>query len=580
MAATVQLPEQLVAALTGAQAPQMSKQELGDVMAGALAKALRTVQPMPVIEPSALNENLETAGRGKAYGSMTLVDGDLKINLNDPGYIAAKAKYEAAIDNGKFDVIEYRYLAGDGTPRSDQFYPFGSKFSADKKETDGSSIKVAKIHNSKLIHVPILQAGTTGTRIIQTEDGSYLKAAVIYCLECSPDVDDKEGRKEYTVDSRSAGAAPFRASRIWDAEGIVITNGPEFENFVTEKADKFGVKKPLDKQPNNEFYAAPPEAHDFNGLLFDIAKALDLASQGCVKGESTGTEVAKDQIEMGMHFTEVNVQGTQSDLRMAVMAEVAKRHGKGLDFSPKPEKGVNGSGLHDNEGAAKDGSSILMNKEAGKWVQTDAGKSMLAGLMKYANAGSLVTNQHITSGLRLGGGEAPVALFYSEEDTRNRTALVTLKDYVMEARYVDGGLNEVIFHPNPTPDNPQGVVALNQAVGFSHGEKMAMVSAMKYKGLKDGLVLDEAKYKAVGSIYEKDDIPKDQLLPTTLQESLDLFKAEHAKGDECVFNGFMTRERQAVGIQRAEELIASHKAYAETHPEYAKKHPQFAPVAI
>ena len=97
-------------------------------------------------------------------------------------------------------------------------------------------------------------------------------------------------------------------------------------------------------------------------------------------------------------------------------------------FMPKPIAGENGSGMHVHQSLFdKDGNAFFDANDPDGYNLSAAGKSYIAGLLKYAPEFCAVTNQFVNSYKRLVPGyEAPVYVSWAR---RNRSAMVRVPMY-------------------------------------------------------------------------------------------------------------------------------------------------------
>jgi glutamine synthetase len=104
-----------------------------------------------------------------------------------------------------------------------------------------------------------------------------------------------------------------------------------------------------------------------------------------------------------------------------VMKEAAHEAGLHASFMPKPEAGIQGSGMHTHFRLLEGERNAFFDQTADVRL-SKIGLSFIAGLLAHARAITAVTNQWVNSYKRLVPGfEAPVHVCWSR---RNRSALV------------------------------------------------------------------------------------------------------------------------------------------------------------
>ena len=121
----------------------------------------------------------------------------------------------------------------------------------------------------------------------------------------------------------------------------------------------------------------------------------------------------------------------------------AKRFGLHATFMPKPQKDVEGSGMHLNFAVYKDGRNIF-NKRDKNVEYTDEAQWFMAGIMKHAKAMCSITNPLVNSYKRLTSG---FELSNENKDIRKRqNAILKVRNRVgqdtkIELRFPDPSAN-------------------------------------------------------------------------------------------------------------------------------------------
>ena len=176
--------------------------------------------------------------------------------------------------------------------------------------------------------------------------------------------------------------------------------------------------------------SAQPEFLDHSGYfdLTPVAVAervrhdtIDALEALGVPVEYSHHEVSKSQHEVDLRYSEALTMADNVITARFVAKQVAQANNVHVSFMPKPVFGVNGSGMHVHFSLFKNGRNAFF--DAGKQMcLSDTARHFIAGLLKYAEEITAVTNQWVNSYKRLVPGyEAPVYVSWAQ---MNRSALV------------------------------------------------------------------------------------------------------------------------------------------------------------
>lgn len=273
--------------------------------------------------------------------------------------------------------------------------------------------------------------------------------------------------------------------------GYTFDVGPECEFFLF----------------NVEENGHPTTTTDEMGGYFDIGPVdqgenarremvLTLEQMG-FEVETSHHEAAPAQHEIDFKYD--NALKTADNLMTFKLAvrTVARRHGLHATFMPKPNSGVNGSGMHVNMSLSKNGRNIFYD-EMGKLELSKEAYYFIAGLMKHIKAITALANPLVNSYKRLVPGyEAPVYIAWS---LVNRSPLIR----VPAARKKNTRIE--LRSPDPS-SNPYLVLAACLAAGLD--------------GIKNQINPPES---INGNIFEMSIKQKKELgienLPTSLEEAI------------------------------------------------------------
>ncbi|WP_027431890.1 type I glutamate--ammonia ligase [Lachnospira multipara] len=260
---------------------------------------------------------------------------------------------------------------------------------------------------------------------------------------------------------------------------VYMPDGTPFEGNVRyilkkviKEADEMGLK--FDVGPELEFFLFQTD-EDGNPIInnyerasyFDIGPTdlgenvrrdmvLNLEEMG-FEIEASHHEIAPAQHEIDFKYDEaLKTADAIMTFKLAVKT-IARRHGLYATFMPKPQEGINGSGMHINMSlATKDGKNIFADDTDPNGLSKEA-YHFIAGILKHAKGMAAITNPIVNSYKRLVPGyEAPVYIAWS---STNRSPLIRIPA-------VNGsGTRVELRNPDPAA-NPYLVIACCLAAGL------------------------------------------------------------------------------------------------------------------
>ncbi|MBS3148419.1 glutamine synthetase [Candidatus Woesearchaeota archaeon] len=132
-------------------------------------------------------------------------------------------------------------------------------------------------------------------------------------------------------------------------------------------------------------------------------------------------EVAGSQFEILVKYKDALAKADDFFVYKTALREAAALEGLSVTFMPKPQDGINGSGMHVHWGLFDSQGNNIMegSRESGF---SEKGEAVVAALLKHAKESSIVHNPTINSYRRLKPGyEAPTMVCWGK---RNRTAML------------------------------------------------------------------------------------------------------------------------------------------------------------
>jgi glutamine synthetase len=259
---------------------------------------------------------------------------------------------------------------------------------------------------------------------------------------------------------------------------------------------------------NKEGYVPLPPLDTLQDFRSEVAGELKKAG---ITVECHHHEVATaGQCEIDFRYS--TLLGTADNLQLFkyTVRNVARRHGKGATFMPKPLYGDNGSGMHCHQSLWKDEKPLFAGD--GYAGLSDTALFYIGGLLKHAASIVAFAAPTTNSYKRLVPGfEAPVNLAYS---ARNRSAAIRIPMFSTSPK-----LKRLEFRP-PDP-------SCNPYLAFS-AMLMAGLDGVQNR-IDPGEPLDKDIYDLAPE--ELKGVPS---LPGSLDESLAALEADHEfllKGD-------------------------------------------------
>ncbi|MEA5061692.1 MAG: type I glutamate--ammonia ligase [Erysipelotrichaceae bacterium] len=279
----------------------------------------------------------------------------------------------------------------------------------DKIMFDGSSIEgFVRIKEADMYLSPDLN-----TWLIMTfEDSTYGKVARLIC-----DVYTPQG-KPFQGDPRYILKKMVRKMHEMGFETFNVGFEPEFYLFKLDESGKPILHTAID---NASYFDLQP----FDGGVYvrrDIA--LELEKLGFLV-QASHHEVGPGQNEITFKYDDVLSACDRVQTFKQVVKVVAKKHGYGATFMPKPICGLAGSGMHTNcSFSDKDGNDIFYDPKEKKLGLSLVCKKWMSGIIKHTRALAFITNPSVNSYKRLVSGyEAPIYACWSDS---NRSSLIRI----------------------------------------------------------------------------------------------------------------------------------------------------------
>ncbi|MEX1061604.1 MAG: glutamine synthetase family protein [Patescibacteria group bacterium] len=200
-----------------------------------------------------------------------------------------------------------------------------------------------------------------------------------------------------------------------NAKGLIYNTGSEVEFFL--KNPKSGLVH--DQASYFDFWT--DEGHAIRGDLMEAFEAMGM------QVEMAHHEVAPGQHEIDIRFADALTTADNVMTLKATVRAIAREHKLRATFMPKPEAGINGSGMHTHQSLfSRDGKNLFYDGK-NPYHLSFLARSFIAGQLKHARALAAVVAPTVNSYKRLVPGyEAPVYISWAR---RNRSALIRVPEY-------------------------------------------------------------------------------------------------------------------------------------------------------
>ncbi len=349
---------------------------------------------------------------------------------------------------------------------------------------DGSSIEgFVRIEESDMFLYPDLD--TYVTFPWRPQQG---KVARLICDVYSADRKPFKGDPRYALKKVIEEAAEM---------GYTFDVGPELEFFLFQLEEN-GNPTTITNERAGYFDLGPL---DF-GENARRDMVLTMEEMG-FKIDASHHEVAPAQHEIDIKYTDALTAADSVMTFKLVARTIAKRHGLHATFMPKPNFGVDGSGMHINVSLKKDGKNIFDDTSDALGLSEEA-YQFIAGVMKHMESMTAITNPIVNSYKRLVPNyEAPVYIAWSAS---NRSPLIRIP----AGR---GSAARIELRSPDSAANPYLALAVCLAAGLDGIKNKLTPPASIDRNLFD---LSKAEREALGV----------KSLPSTLAEAVE--KMEHS----------------------------------------------------
>lgn len=344
---------------------------------------------------------------------------------------------------------------------------------------DGSSIEgFVRVEESDMYLYPDLD-----TFVIFPWRPQQGKVARIICDIYRPDGKPFEGDPRYVLKRTIAEAAEL---------GYQFNVGPECEFFLFH-TDEEGSPTTISHERAGYFDLGPVDLGE--NARRDMV--LTLEDMG-FEIEASHHEAAPAQHEIDFKYDEALCTADNVMTFKLAVKTIAKKFGLFASFMPKPKYGVNGSGMHINISASKDGKNIFDDPSDPLGLSQEA-YYFIGGIMKHMRGMAAITNPLVNSYKRLiPGYEAPVYVAWS---ITNRSPLIRIPAARGEATRVE-------LRSPDSAANPYLALAVCLAAGLD--------------GIRNKIMPPEA---VNGNIFEMGEAEKEafkiQSLPADLKEAIE-----------------------------------------------------------
>jgi len=327
--------------------------------------------------------------------------------LNKPANLFTKADIIKFIEGNKIEMVNFRYVGGDGRLKTLNFV-INSMQHLDDLLTAGERVD----GSSLFTHI---EAGSSDLYVLPRYKTAFLNpfsevpSIDILCSYFDKDGEPLDSSPEYIL-KKANKTLKERTGYEFEAMG-------ELEYYViSEKEDIFVAD---DQKAYHESFPFTKWEHLRTEAMEAIAQA-----GGMIKyGHSEVGNFSVDNIEYEQNeieFLPCPVEDAADQLVIAkwILRSIAYKYGVSITFAPKITVGKAGSGLHIHTRLVKDGKNMMVDD--GKL--SDVAKKVIAGYLNLAPSLTAFGNTNPTSYFRLvPHQEAPTNICWGD---RNRSVLV------------------------------------------------------------------------------------------------------------------------------------------------------------
>lgn len=234
------------------------------------------------------------------------------------------------------------------------------------------------------------------------------KVARMICDVYRPDGNPFEGDSRFILKKVIKDAADM---------GYTFQAGPECEFFLYHTDDD-GLPTTVTHEKAGYFDMAPLDLGE--NARRDMV--LNLEKMGFII-ESSHHEAAPAQHEIDFKYDEALTTADHIMTFKLAVKTIARRHGLHATFMPKPQFGVNGSGMHMHMSLTKEGKNAFADERDPLGLSREA-YYFIGGILKHIKGMTAITNSLVNSYKRLVPGyEAPIYIGWS---ATNRASLIRI----------------------------------------------------------------------------------------------------------------------------------------------------------
>ena len=195
----------------------------------------------------------------------------------------------------------------------------------------------------------------------------------------------------------------------WEQEYFLVDEGlyAARPDLLMTGRTLMGHESSKNQQLEDHYFGAIPPR------VLEFMKELEIESLKLgIPVKTRHNEVAPNQFELAPVFEECNLANDHNLLVMALMRNIARKHGFRVLLHEKPFKGVNGSGKHNNWSLGTDNGTLLM--APGKTPEENLRfVTFILNVLKAVHTHNALLKASISSATnahRLGANEAPPAI--------------------------------------------------------------------------------------------------------------------------------------------------------------------------
>ncbi|MDR0950044.1 MAG: type I glutamate--ammonia ligase [Candidatus Ancillula sp.] len=233
-----------------------------------------------------------------------------------------------------------------------------------------------------------------------------------------------------------------RALKKAKEQGLTFYTHPEIEFYLFDQVDRATQDNLIPVDDGGYFDHVPrSSAQDFRRDVINMLEKMGISV------EFSHHEAGPGQNEIDLRYADALTTADNILTFRTVVKEVALQMNMRASFMPKPLGAFPGSGMHTHVSIFEGENNLFYDANSPVYNLSQTGQHFIAGILKYSDQISLITNQFVNSYKRITtGAEAPG---FACCGTKNHSAMIRVPNYKpnkgqtkrVEIRSLDSAVN-------------------------------------------------------------------------------------------------------------------------------------------